>query len=271
MKEFEIEDLSLEHLKSCNGETLKIYHGDTDFYYKVHLKENNNKLIVFSNGAIDPKKATPPVFMRSKWYQSFEANCVYIDDRTIHNNNLRIGWGVGTQESHYLKVYISFIKKIASLLEISNKDIMYFGSSAGGFMSMAMASMHKGTYAVVNNPQTYVNRYLKLYKRALYRTIFPEMTEKEILKTYSNRLSLINIFARNKNVPKVYYLQNRLCEGDMKNHVAPFLESLDKYNLNSKNINLILYNNKHAGHQPAGQQATINYVNNILKNDLHLF
>src|SRR5699024_6672563 len=70
MKEYNIEDLTLEDLKSCNGEVLKIYQGDTDFYYKVHLKENNDKLIVFSNGAVDPKKATPPVFMRSKWYES---------------------------------------------------------------------------------------------------------------------------------------------------------------------------------------------------------
>lgn len=271
MKEYNIEDLTLEDLKSCNGEVLKIYQGDTDFYYKVHLKENNDKLIVFSNGAVDPKKATPPVFMRSRWYESFESNCVYIDDRTIHHNNLRIGWGVGTKENHYLKVYIVFIKKLAALLDITRQDIMYFGSSAGGFMSMAMASMHKGTFAVVNNPQTYVNRYLKIYRRALYRTIFPGMTEIEILKAYSNRLSLVNIFSRNKNVPKVFYLQNRLCAGDMKNHVTPFFESLDKYNLNSKNINLILYNNKLAGHQPADQQATINYVNNILKNDLHLF
>src|SRR5699024_425210 len=139
------------------------------------------------------------------------------------------------------------------------KEIMYFGSSAGGFMSIAMASMHKGTYAVVNNPQTYVNKYLKAYKTAVYKSAFPNMTEKEILMKYRSRLSLVSIFARYKNVAIVYYLQNRLCEGDMKNHLTTFLDSLDRYKLNSQNINGILYNNKQAGHNPAGKQATINY------------
>lgn len=271
MKEIKIEDLTLEYLEQQDGEVLKVIQGDTDFYYKVHLKENNKKLIAFSNGAYDPKKSVPPVFMRSKWVDDFEANCVFIDDRTVHDNNLRLGWGIGTEDKHYLRLYIAFIKKIASLLEISNKDIMYFGSSAGGFMSIAMASMHKGTYAVVNNPQTYVNNYLPQYKKAVYKSSFPGMSEIDIIRKYSNRLSLVNIFARNKNVPKTYYLQNRLCEGDMKNHLNPFLDSMDKYKLDSKNINVILYNNKLAGHNPAGKQATINYVNSILSKQLHLY
>lgn len=270
MKEIKIEDLTLELLKQNDGEILKILQDDTDFYYKVHLKQYR-KLIVFSNGAYDPKKSVPPVFMRSKWVDEFEANCLFIDDRTVHDNNLRLGWGIGTKDKHYLRFYVKFVKKIAEILEIPTKEIMYFGSSAGGFMSMAMASMHKGTYAVVNNPQTYVNRYLKTYKTAVYRSSFPGLTEKEITKKYSNRLSLVNIFARNKNVPKVYYLQNRLCEGDMKNHLTPFLDSIDRYNLDSKNINVILYNNKQAGHNPAGKQVTINYVNSILAKQLHLF
>lgn len=271
MKEFKLEDLKLEDLTDNEGQVLKIVQREVDFYYKVHLKNDNKKLIVFSNGAFDPKRSTPPVFMRSKWFEEFEANCIFIDDRTVHGNNLRIGWGVGTTDRHYLKSYISFVKKISSLLEIVNKDIMYFGSSAGGFMSMAMASMHKGTYAVVNNPQTYVNRYLRQYVTALYKKSFPGLSEKEILKKYSNRLSLTNIFAKNKNVPKVYYLQNRLCLTDMENHLLPFLKNMDKYNLNSKNINIVLYNNKVAGHNPATKKRTIAYVNNILNGHVHLY
>lgn len=37
-------------------------------------------------------------------------SCIYIDDVTIHNTNLRIGWGVGTPEKHYLKEYSIIVK-----------------------------------------------------------------------------------------------------------------------------------------------------------------
>jgi len=271
MNEFKIEEIDLEDLINNDGEVIKVFQNKFSFYYKVYMKNNNNKLVVFSNGAYDPSASELPVFMRSSWSDDIEANCLYIDDKTIHNNNLKIGWGVGTTDLHFLKVYVQFVRKIASLLNIEANSIMYYGSSAGGFMSMAMASYHKGTYAVVNNPQTYVYRYLKKSVTALYNNVFPGMSDKEVMKKYSSRLSLINIFSKNKNVPLIYYLQNRQCKNDMDNHVKPFLNNLDKYNMNSKNINLTLYNNKHAGHNPVKKNATVKFINSVLNSHLYLY
>src|SRR5699024_9425029 len=118
---------------------------DLDFYFKYYHKHHNSKLLVFSNGAYDPKISKPPVFMRSKWHEDFDANCLFIDDRTVHGNRLRIGWGVGSKERHYLVDYVEVVKKISEIISVEANNIIYFGSSAGGFMSMAMATMHKGT------------------------------------------------------------------------------------------------------------------------------
>lgn len=267
MKVVKLEDITKNQLSDIGSNLLNVEINQENFYFKINLNEKSNRLLVFSNGAVDATKSKPPIFMRSSWAENFSANCIFIDDKTIHDTGLRIGWGVGTEERHYLKDYIIFVKKIMSILNIKENNTFYYGSSAGGFMSIAMASMHKGTSAIANNPQTHVNRYNVNPVNQLYKTIFPNYERNQILKKFSNRLSLVNIMARNKNVPRVYYLQNRLCKFDIQKHFTPFINSLDRYEINSRNINFILYNNRYSGHSPLSKDETIDYINSIITSD----
>ncbi|MFD2830020.1 glycosyl transferase [Corticicoccus populi] len=263
-----LNEVDKDFIESNNGEILKIYIDELDFYFKLYLKTGSRKLVVFSNGALDITKKQPPVFMRSSWHEEIQANCLFIDDRTIHNNNLKIGWGIGSKERHYLKDYNKFVNHICTLLDIEKSSLIYYGSSAGGFMSIAMASANRGAKAIVNNPQTYVSRYHEAIVKKLYQQIFPDKSKKEIIAEYSDRLSLVNIMARNKNVPEIFYLQNRLCQSDMDNHLTPLWKNMDRYKLNSRKINFTLYNNRRAGHNPIGKEQTINYINTVVNNEI---
>lgn len=272
MIECKIENIDKDFLVQNNNECLKIIIGDMDFYFKINLKNYSKDLLVFSNGAVDTKQSFPPVFMRSKWANDFNANCLFIDDRTIHNNSLNIGWGVGTIDRHYLHDYINFVNIVRKFIGIESKNTIYYGSSAGGFMSIAMASIDLNSQAIVNNPQTYVNKYNKSSVEQLYNTIFPNFSKTEIIKKFGNRLSLTNILKRNKHVPKTWYLQNRLCKGDILKHFIPFCENLDTYKMDSSNINFILYNNEKDGHNPLSRKQTVLFINSVLNksiNSLH--
>jgi len=266
MKEVNFNNINRDYMFENNNQVLKIEKDGEDFYIKIHLKKESENLVIFSNGAYDPSKSNLPAFMRSSWHEDFNASCIFIDDKTIHNNKLRIGWGVGTKDRHYIKDYLEISKLFSELLGVSNKNIIYFGSSAGGFMSLLLASHHRGSIAVVNNPQTYVNRYNPISVKKLYSAVFPGMTSQEILKSYRARLSVTRTFGITKNVPKTYYIQNRLCLGDMEKHYKPLCHNMDKYKLNTEKINFILYNNKESGHGPLGRKTTVNYINYILSN-----
>src|SRR5699024_11428251 len=91
MIEKNIDDINKEFLISNNKKTLKIIIDNLDFYFQFHYKKESNNLMVFSNGAIDTNIRKPPVFMRSSWSDDINANCLFIDDRTIHNSDLKIG------------------------------------------------------------------------------------------------------------------------------------------------------------------------------------
>ncbi|MBF9296653.1 YqiA/YcfP family alpha/beta fold hydrolase [Mammaliicoccus sciuri] len=268
METLNYEDLNNDLLWAHNHQVVKIMKDDLDIYIKLNLKEDNHKLVVFSNGAIDPSKSKPPVFMRSKWHEDFNANCLYIDDRTVHYKQLRIGWGVGREERHFLKDYSEIAQQVTQALQIESQNVVYCGSSAGGFMSMYLATLHKGSTAVVNNPQCYVDRYDKVNVEKLYTKIFPNRSRDYIKKQYALRLSITSLFRKQKYVPKIYYIQNRLCETDMTRHFDPFCSFLDKYEINSSNIKFILYNNKKLGHNPISREATVNFVNQVLEDKL---
>lgn len=264
MKQIKFDDLTLDFLSQNNDEHIVIEKENVDFHFKVSLKETSDKLVVFSNGAVNPAIKKPPIFMRSNWSEEMTYNAIFIDDRTIHNNNLRLGWGVGTKERHYLADYSEIVKKIAKLITIKDNNVFYYGSSAGGFMSLVLATMHPKTSAIVNNPQTYVYKYYESAYKAMYKKVFPDMSDAEIHKAYSDRLSITSIFRKYHRTPRTYYFQNRLCKTDMDNHFNPLLKNLDKYNINSEPINFVLYNDKESGHNPLSKNKTLSYIENIV-------
>lgn len=268
MNKLSYENLDYNTILSSNNSHVIINKEQEEFHIKLHLKEHCENLVVFSNGAIDPMKREPPVFMRESWVNGMKYSAVFIDDKTVHGTNLKLGWGIGKKERYYLKDYSEIIKKIAHLLEFENKNIYYFGSSAGGFMSMALATMHSETNAIVINPQTYVFNYYKPTVQALYENIFPGLSNQDIRKEYSTRLSITSIFRKFKRTPNIYYIQNRLSKFDMEKQFNPFIQMLDKYDINSEPIKFLLYNNKKSGHAPISKSETMELINLILNNKI---
>src|SRR5699024_12007141 len=131
------------------------------------------------------------LYMRSTWSDEIDANTLYIDDKTIHDSKLRIGWGVGRQDKHYIPIYVRIVKKISSILKIQSNKTYYYGSSAGGFMSILMAAMHQNSTAIVNNPQTFVFSFSKGHVSDLCNEIFAGMSKEEIMNRFEERLSAI--------------------------------------------------------------------------------
>lgn len=265
MKEVNFANLDKDFLNTSNHQVIKIEKDNLHFYFKVELKESD-KLLIFSNDALNPGTSTKPIFTRSNWHEDFNANCLYIDDLTIHNTDLRIGWGMGTTERFYLEDYSDIAKRIASLLEIKDEDTIYFGSSSGGFMSMMLATLHKDSSAIVNNPQAYVNRYTRVFVKRLYEQIFPDMEEKYILKKYAKRFSVTNLMRLENHVPKILYIQNRLHKPDMDTQYYPFCRMLDKYEMDRRKVNFLLYNDELSGHDAISRKMTKVIVNAYLNN-----
>lgn len=237
------------------------------FYFKFKYTSKSNKLLVLSNGAVKKKKKKPPVYMRSNWANDFDSNCLFIDDKTIHDVSINIGWGFGRKNRFYLDDYHKIVLQLCRKFNFENDHVFYFGSSAGGFMSTILATLHQGSTAIVNNPQMFVFNYDERAVNSLYSKLVPELTKEEIEKKYIRRLSTVAMMRVKKNVPRLFYIQNRASEEDMIKHVNVFNKRMKLYNMDSDKIQYLLYYDEEMGHSPLDKTETVNIVNRILNNE----
>lgn len=263
------EELNSEYLSKNRNKIIGINKDGLTVYINIKLKLNNKNLVVFSNGAINLSKSKPPVFSRSSWASDFNANCIFIDDTTIHNTNMTVGWGVGTQERYYLLDYLEIVKKISSLLDIENKNILFFGSSAGGFMSIMYSIFMKGTVAVANNPQIWVRKETQASRATnLYNNVFPGMSETEILERFGERLSVIRMIEKMKYTPKIYYIINRYSKKDIEEQYELFTDYIDGKEILDNDTEIISYHSS-KGHNGIYTRAqSVQFINGYFNRDI---
>jgi len=134
-------DLTLDFLKSVDGNEVIINHKNEDFYFKFDKKNFSDKLVIHTNGAINYDKKTPPVYQRFSWSKKINAHCIFIDDRTLHNvtdKTFNTAWLIGTRDRYYVQDYYEIVHIIQLLLNIKSDNTYYWGSSAGGTASIAL-------------------------------------------------------------------------------------------------------------------------------------
>ncbi|SHP75110.1 Uncharacterised protein [Mycobacteroides abscessus subsp. abscessus] len=243
---------------------------NTSFEFVVRIKEHSKKLIVFGSGAYDSKKFSPPVFQRHSWIKYIEENVIFYNDPTLYLGEINIGWGFGNQDHHYLSEIAKIISELSKQFDIQSKDTLFYGSSAGGFMSLILAGLIKGSKALVNNPQTIVTNYYAGHVNRLFSSVLPNLKRIEIEERYSTRINLLEFYKKLGYIPKIYYLQNLACEHDIKYHMNPFLSGLSDINpyLEERNIHLDLYYDKEKGHNPLDMDVTLEYLIKVSNGDL---
>ncbi|MBY8908340.1 S9 family peptidase [Salinicoccus roseus] len=263
LKTMEVDSASLSTLKlPFNRQVqLNIIHGGRKYHLLLYLRKRTDQLLVISNGAINPKKKKPPVFMRSSWIQDFPGSLIFLDDPTLHDGDLTLGWGQGTVEAFALEEIASFVDVLADRFNYKRENIHFYGSSAGGFMSMIYAVMLEGTSAVVNNPQTNVLNYYPSAVEPLMEHVYGTCDREELLGRYGHRLSILEAFKYYGHVPVIHYFQNQLCEKDLNQHLNPLIKGMQEEGMEMNHLYVNQYFDSDAGHSPLSKEGTIRLLN----------
>ncbi|MCD4838319.1 glycosyl transferase family 2 [Neobacillus sedimentimangrovi] len=237
------------------------------FDFLIRLRKDSDKLIVLGSGAYDSNKFSPPVFQRHSWMNHFEESVIYFNDPTLYLGKMNLGWGFGNAERHFLEEVAEILKLLLNLINIENNNVLFYGSSAGGFMSMLLAGFIKGSRALVNNPQTFVNNYFASHVNKLFQAVVPEYSKDEILKEFSYRINALEFFKKINYIPEIYYLQNLACEHDMDKHLIPFFLGLKEVSesLANKRIQFDLYYDKEKDHNPLDMDETLSYIHKLIR------
>lgn len=262
------EKLSLDLLLSIGSEEIIIQRDNEDFYFKVDIKNVSSDLVVHINGALDYSKNHPPVYQRYTWAKDIKANCIFIDDKTLHNVNdekFNTGWLIGTNEREYIRDYSAIVRKIQNLLGVVDKRVFYWGSSAGGTAAIALSTIHRGTTAIANNPQTNILNDYPRRRDAIFRNVFHDINEDEVIDKQYHRLSLVGLMVYEDYVPRIFYIQNNSHKHDLIRHMTPFIKEIENNKLNiDRKITYWLYHDLEKGHSPLKKEASLEYLSCIM-------
>lgn len=117
---------------------------------------NNKKkaLYVFLNGAISGEGASVPILKRWSYYKFINGSMLNISDPMYRmNDNLLLGWYYGNKEMDLQQKVADLVVKIAGIIGVEQRNIIFVGSSGGGYASIACASRICGAGSIAINPQ----------------------------------------------------------------------------------------------------------------------
>ena len=156
-KSLTYEQLEGERFLSPNGMIYDILWNGVHFAFFIRNHPGNSNAVIFGSGALGRHRK--PHFDRISWGTEIAATTVYYFDPTLYLAEIGVGWGYGTNDRWYLEEIAVLLKKILDKLNIPASNTLFYGPSAGGFMSMGLAAMLRSRATVIN-PQFTVENFI---------------------------------------------------------------------------------------------------------------
>lgn len=272
--EINFKDLTDLKLKFDKKVGLIIHWDNVKYEFLLNIKSNNDKLLVLGSGALGQKEfdRTRPYLERHSW--QFKQSTIHYHDPTYYiDNKIGIGWGVGDENTWYLEKIAAILKILIKKININRKNILFYGSSAGGFTSLMLSTLIKGTMCLADIPQLYVHKYkskaeqLDVWK-VIKNNAFSDISDEMFLESFLNRLDFVELVKRENYVPDAYLVLDCSVNLDFYTQYIPFFETLNQlpFNENSNRLKLII-KGQHRGHRALSQTNTFQLINKLFSDD----
>lgn len=201
---------------------LLVRSGNYDFHCLFH-RGNEERLFVLLTAAVN-RPCLLPAFNRWKWRDRFPGSVLCISDPTLlQSETLAIGWYLGSEQNDATSDMAELVEIVAKGLGIRAGNIIPYGSSAGGFSAMALASRIPGATAVAINPQTDATRYNARRVTEMVAHCFPGLTLDDVRQRYTFRVDMTSAIPQSHS--RVIIVQNTEDHEHWEPHFLPFANS----------------------------------------------
>lgn len=263
----------LETMEYPKNELIYLIVEYENFDYEFLLKdlENNDKLTVLGSGAFNKSSnydRSGPWFNRWSW--TFEDSVLYYHDPTLYLADDIYGpWGLGTPEVWYLEKIAIITEKIAQIMSVNNKDILFYGSSAGGFTSLMLSILVKDSVCLAEVPQLDITSWGSFW-RPLKNASF-DMDDAEFIEKYGNRVSVFELIKERNYIPNAYILMDCSAEYDFTRQYLPFFKRLNKlsYNIKDNTMKLFIFG-KNTGHSALPKDVILSIIKHVRHNEFYV-
>lgn len=196
-----------------------------EFPYKFIRNENSKKLLVFLP-AVNSKDIYP-YYPRVSWGKELSEKCnvLYIADPFQHLPEYKEpmgSWFVSPEGNFVLPKLARLIKDFSLLIDV--EDVIFYGSSMGGFAAIVLSSLIEGSTAIAECPQ------LLLDKHPGSKYVIENIIDSESLPLFNVENYLTASKANKVKIICSYYDRHYF------NHILPFFDNLikSKFKSNTK-------------------------------------
>ncbi len=242
----------------------------------IPSKKHSDTLFVVLSAATNRSKNSLPVFNRWTWAfkNLFPGNVMCIADPTLEiSEDLNLGWFIGTVEKNASKELADFILEFARFNKISNHNIIFYGSSAGGFAALSLSKEVNGSAVIAINPQVYALAYEAYHQVNLIRKYcFDSLDAREIYYLFTSRVDM-SFHWKSVTQSRILLLQNILDTHHYEVHFKPFWHSLggdpskEKEGLFYAKQHLAWIYQQEGGHTPETEEMMLKAVELLKAND----
>lgn len=244
---------------------LRILQDGVPYEYLIHQRSGTQQLIVFHNGAIANGNVTEPIFQRHSWAKMLKTSAIFCMDPTLYcNRMIQVGWGIGKNETYYLEQSAWLLQKIMQKMGILPQNTVIYGTSAGGYLSIMTGIYLKGAKVVADNAQLDIKNWV--YKDALDTAITFCFDNIGDALRYPERFSVVQAFAKQQYVPKLYLHVNLCSDMDNAKQLVPFLEQMAQHKTIQAyhDIEIILHYAPTKGHNGLDIDEAIPFLYDVL-------
>lgn len=245
---------------------LMVFIDSVPYCFTIRFASKNDNLLCFGPGAqnrnVEGKVITPPYFQRWSWHDEFaESVITYADPSYFYDEDIRIGWFVGERSRWYLENVALIIEKLSQNNNTEPQNILFYGSSAGGFVSIALATLIQGSKALVNNSQFILMNYEEEHLNRLFNYLkrtFGDLSRDEIISLIDYRINLIELFKKQGYVPQISYYVNSESKRDIYNQCIPFIDEISKLDFFDNKLDIHFYKEiRDTPHSPLGKKKIV--------------
>lgn len=218
-----------------------------------------DKWVVFFPGACN--RTTPaPTFQRSSFSPLINANVVSLfDPALLLFRNINNAWFCGVQQKHHAKQAARLLKIFFDSRNVDYKDVLFFGTSAGGIPAAVAAKECPGSSACLGNIQVEAIKHVAFER--LVPLLYPRYSPEDVFDKFRVRFDLKEQI---DGEFRVHIFQNKSDSYHYKNHFMNLVHWNRACKRNTQ-MHFYVYDDPKVGHGSVGKDKEVALINNILR------
>lgn len=189
-------------------------------FFKKPRAAAGTPLFIFFSGFVHRGQTPLPAFQRWSWHNKFPGHTLYISDPMLKETaDLGLGWYIGSRTRDINLDICRIVKSVAKNLKTPLSNVVFYGSSGGGFAALRALIEMPEAQAITINPQTLLTNFEGTSLQSYLNSFFEKMSKTDFSIQHSFRNSVVTRSALLRD-SRIIYVQNTLDRHHMEKHFS---------------------------------------------------